>query len=117
MYAGLGDFWGDVGGALGPAAAAAAVVAARIQRAARSGQSLSVPAAIAQCAAAGEIDPATAARISSVAGQIASGAGQVQTAATATGNLSSLSLALQGLPAWVLPAGAVALLWLALRRM
>ena len=116
MYAGLGDFWADIGNALGPAAEAAGVVAARINRARQSGQNLSVSAALAQAVAAGEIDSATARRIADLAGQVAGGASQVQTAASAAGNLSDLSRVMQGLPGWVLPAGALAVLWLVARR-
>ena len=116
MYAGLGDFWADVGNALGPAAEAAGVVAARINRARQSGQNLSVAAALAQAVAAGDIDSATARRIADLAGQVAGGAGQVQTAAEAAGNLSDMGRLVRGLPGWALPVGAAAVLWLVLRR-
>lgn len=116
MYAGLGDFWRDVGDALGPAADAATLVAARIERARASGQDLSLSAALAQSVAAGELDPATAQRLAALAGTVASGAGQVQSQLQLAAGASSASRFLQTLPPWIVPAAGVTLLWLLLRR-
>ena len=116
MYAGLGDIWSDIGAALGPAASAAAVVSARIERAHQSGQILSVPDAIAQASAAGDIDPATARQIAALAAQIAAGATTIQGQAQSVAGVSATSRFLQSSAGWLVPLAAGAVLFLLLRR-
>jgi hypothetical protein len=112
MYAGLGDVWSDLAAQLGGAATSAASVLARL----RDGRASTVGMAIAQASAAGEISPQAAAAVQAAAGVVANQAQQVQTVAGSIGGVSQLGQFAKSLPAWALPVGIGALLFLMFRR-